>query len=235
VFEESAMKTLAIDTSGKAAGIAILSDSHILYEIYIDTGLNHSLVLLPELDKALHTLKLELKDLDLYVTTTGPGSFTGLRIGLSTLKGFAISQNKPLVGVSTLEALAHNICAEDVFICPILNGPMEEIYTALYRYHDNADYEVVLKDQITDIPTLIKHISGPVIFLGDGATRWQGVLLDLLPDYARFATETLHICRASVIASVGLEKYRKHETEDMISLIPTYLRVSEAELKKAGD
>lgn len=226
------MKTLAIDTSGKAAGIAILSDSHTLYEIYINTGLNHSLVLLPELNKALNTLKLELKDLDLYVTTTGPGSFTGLRIGLSTLKGFAVSQNKPLVGVSTLEALAHNIYAKDVLICPILNGPMEEIYTALYRYNDKAGYEVVINDLITDIPTLVKHINSPVIFLGEGAMRWQGVLRELLPDYARFAPETLNICRASVIASIGLEKYRKHETQDMVSLIPTYLRASEAELKK---
>lgn len=230
------MKTLAIDTSGKAAGIAIISDGHVLYEIYINTGLNHSLVLLPELDKALNTLKLELKDLDLYVTTTGPGSFTGLRIGLSTLKGFAISQNKPLVGVSTLEALAHNICAKDVLICPILSGPMEEIYTALYRYRDDAGYEVVLKDQITDIPTLVQHINrSPVIFLGEGAIRWQGVLRGLLPDYARFAPETLNIGRASVIASIGLGKYQNNETQDMISLIPTYLRVSEAELQKSGN
>lgn len=228
------MKTLAIDTSGKAAGIAILADSQIMYEIYINTGLNHSLVLLPELDKALHTLNIDLKDLDLFVTTTGPGSFTGLRIGLSTLKGFALSQNKPLVGVSTLEALAHNICADDFLICPIMNGPMEEIYTALYRYHAHADYESVMEDQITDIPTLVQKIDGPVIFMGEGAIRWEAILREQLRDHARFAPEYLNVCRTSIIASMGLKKYQRQETDDMVSLIPTYLRASEAEIKKSG-
>lgn len=228
------MKTLAIDTSGKAIGIAILADGHILYEIYINTGRNHSLVLLPQLDKALDTLNIELKDLDLYVTTTGPGSFTGLRIGLSTLKGFALSQKKPLVGVSTLEALAHNICAENVLICPIMNGPMDEIYTALYRYHVHAGYESILETQVTDIQTLVQRINGPVIFVGEGAVRWEAVLCEKLRDRAGFAPPYLHFCRASVIASMGLKKYQKQETDDMVSLIPTYLRASEAEIKKSG-
>lgn len=229
------MKILAIDTSGKAAGIAILSDNQILYELYMNTGLNHSLVLLPELDKALNRLNLELKDLDLFTATAGPGSFTGLRIGLSTLKGFALSQHKPLVGVSTLEALAHNICCEDVLICPIMNGPMEEIYTALYRYEYVIGYECVLKDQIMDLPALIANINSPVIFIGEGAIRWRESLFESLPNFARFAPETLNICRLSEIARIGLDKYQRNDTQDMVSLIPTYLRASEAELKKGND
>lgn len=229
------MKTLAIDTSGKAAGIAILEDSKILYEIFINTGLNHSLVMLPELDKALHTLNIELKDLDLFVTTTGPGSFTGLRIGLSTLKGFALSQNKPLVGVSTLEALAHNICTEDLLICPIMNGPLDEIYTALYRYHARDGYQPVLEDRITDIPTLVQKIDGPVIFVGEGVNRWEAILYEQLQDDARFAPQDLNVCRTSIIAGMGLKRYQRQETADMVSLIPTYLRASEAEIKILGN
>jgi tRNA threonylcarbamoyladenosine biosynthesis protein TsaB len=228
------MKTLAIDTSGKTVGIAILADGHFLYEIYMNTGLNHSLVLLPELDRALDTLKIELTDLDLFVTTTGPGSFTGLRIGLSTLKGLALRRNKPLVGVSTLEALAHNIWAEDLLICPIMNGPMDEIYTALYRYRVHVGYEMLLKDQITDISTLLRNIDGPVIFVGDGATRWYDILREQLQDRARFAPAHLNVCRPSVVASIGIEKYHRQEIDDMLSLIPTYLRASEAEIKKSG-
>ena len=121
------MKTLANDTSGKSAGIAVLLDNGIMYETYLNTGQNHSLVLLPEIDKALNTLKLTLNDFDLFVATAGPGSFTGLRIGLSTLKGFALSLKKPLIGVSTLEALAHNICVENLLICPVMNGTMGEL------------------------------------------------------------------------------------------------------------
>jgi len=226
------MNTLAIDTSGKSASIAVLSEHSVLYEIYLNTGLNHSLVLLPELDRALKSLNMELRDLDLLVTTTGPGSFTGLRIGLSTLKGMALSLQKPLVGVSTLEALAQNICPEDVLICPVLNGPMDEIYTAIYRYQSGSGYECVQKDQVTVIPSLVKNIKGPVLFLGEGAFRWKTQLTDALSEYARFVPESFNICRASVIARIGLQKFHRHETQDMVTLIPSYLRPSEAELKK---
>lgn len=225
------MKTLAIDTSGKSAGLAILADGRLMYDIYLNTGLNHSLVLLPEIDKALNMLKLSLDDFDFFVGTTGPGSFTGLRIGLSTLKGFALSRNKPLVGVSTLEALAHNVCTDNRLICPILNGPMDEIYTALYRYHPHEGYELVLKDQITNISYLLKYISDPVIFVGDGAVRWQESLREQLHETAVFAPQYLNVCRPSVIAGIGAKRYQENLTEDMISLIPSYLRASEAEIK----
>ena len=226
------MNTLAIDTSGKSAGIAILSDHAVLYEIYLNTGLNHSLILLPELDRALKAINMELKDLDLLVTTTGPGSFTGLRIGLSTVKGMALSLQKPLVGVSTLEALVQNICAEDILICPVLNGPMDEIYTALYRYQSGSGYDCILNDRVTLIPSLIKNIDGPVLFLGEGAVRWKRQLMEALPKEARFVPESFNICRTSVIAGIGLQKFHRGETQDMVTLIPSYLRLSEAELKK---
>ena len=226
------MNTLAIDTSGKAASIAILSDHSVLCEIYLNTGLNHSVVLLPELDRALKLLNMKLEDLDLLVSTTGPGSFTGLRIGLSTLKGMALSLRKPLVGVSTLEALARNICAEGVLICPVLNGPMDEIYTALYRYQPDSGYECILKDQVTDIPALVKNIPGPAVILGEGVPRWKTRIMEVLPEHARFVPESFNICRASVIAGIGLENFYRHETQDMVTLIPSYLRASEAELKK---
>ncbi len=225
------MKTLAIDTSGKSAGLAIVSDGRILYELFMNTGLNHSVVLLPEIDHALNVLNLDLKDFDLFVATTGPGSFTGLRIGLSTLKGFALSHNKPLVGVSTLEALAWNINSENRIICPLLNGPMDEIYTAIYRYHPLDGYERLLEEQITTIPKLVAHITEPVIFVGDGVVRWESYLRKQLLESALFAPQHLNICRPSIVAGIGIKKYQHNLTEDMLSLRPTYLRASEAEIK----
>jgi len=227
------MKTLAIDTSGKSAGVAILSDNWTLYEIYVNTGLNHSVVLLPEIDKALNMLNLVLKDLDLFVATTGPGSFTGLRIGLSTLKGFALSRNKPVVGVSTLEALTYNIITENRLICPMLKGPLDEIYTALYRYHPLEGYELVLRDQITDIAHLVPQIAGPVIFVGDGAICWEERLREQLGESAAFAPQHLNTCRPSVIAGIGIKKYQNNLSENMVNMKPTYLRPSEAEIKKS--
>ncbi|MDX9745855.1 MAG: tRNA (adenosine(37)-N6)-threonylcarbamoyltransferase complex dimerization subunit type 1 TsaB [Syntrophales bacterium] len=225
------MKTLAIDTSGKSAGIAVLLDNGIMYETYLNTGQNHSLVLLPEIDKALNTLKLTLNDFDLFVATAGPGSFTGLRIGLSTLKGFALSLKKPLIGVSTLEALAHNICVENLLICPVMNGPMDEIYTALYRHHDTEGCAPILEDHVTSIPALIGHIREPVLFIGDGASRWRETLKEHLREWALFAPEHISFCRPSVIGCIGIRKYERQEIDDMVSLIPFYLRVSEAEMK----
>ncbi len=222
------MKILAIDTSGKALGIAVLSGDRILFESYLDTGLNHSQVLLPEIERAMQALGMTLNDVDLFAATAGPGSFTGLRIGLSTLKGFALSRRKPLIGVSTLEAMAQGICAESILLCPIISGPLKEIYAGLYRRLNPGGLTCIVSDRITDLERLVERIQEPVIFLGEGALRQQSQLQGLLPQYAQFCFD---ICRASSVAAVGLRKFRKQEIQDMVSLIPTYLRVSEAEQK----
>ena len=222
------MKILAIDTSGKALGIAVLSGDRILFESHLDTGLNHSQVLLPEIERAMQALGMTLNDVDLFAATAGPGSFTGLRIGLSTLKGFALSRRKPLIGVSTLEAMAQGVCVESILLCPIISGPLKEIYAGLYRHLNPDGLTCVMSDRITELDRLVERIQEPVIFLGEGALRQQSQLQGLLPQYAQFC---LNICRASSVAAVGLRKFRKQEIQDMVSLIPTYLRVSEAEQK----
>ena len=225
------MITLAIDTSGKSIGMAIQKDGQIIYEIFLSTGLNHSLVLLPEMDKVLNTLKLALSDIDLFVATTGPGSFTGLRIGLSTLKGLALSWRKPLVGVSTLEALAHNICDDQRLICSILKGPMSEIYAGIYRFHYPDHYDCLMDDRITDIAALAGEIHEPVVFLGDGASYWHTEIQKHFSKWACFSPESCNTCRASSVAAIGIKKYKNNKAQDVITIIPTYLRVSEAELK----
>ncbi|MBN1547083.1 MAG: tRNA (adenosine(37)-N6)-threonylcarbamoyltransferase complex dimerization subunit type 1 TsaB [Syntrophaceae bacterium] len=228
------MNTLAIDTSGKTLGIAVLKDSQILCEIFLNTGLNHSLILLPEIDKALNSVNIALADIDLFVATSGPGSFTGLRIGLSTLKGLALSWQKPLVGVSTLEALAHNICDDQRLICPILKGPMAEIYAGVYRYQYPA-YYCVLEDRVTEINQLSQEIKEPVIFIGEGAMYWHEAIQKALEKRAHFAPDACSICRASSVAAIGIDKYRNNDVQNAVTLIPSYLRVSEAELKRGKD
>jgi tRNA threonylcarbamoyladenosine biosynthesis protein TsaB len=228
------MKTIALDTSGRSVGIAILDGEHITYEIILRTGLNHSQVLLPEIDHALKVMKIGLSEIDLFAATTGPGSFTGLRIGLSTLKGLALSWQKPLVGVSTLEALACNVCDETKLICPILKGPMTEIYVGLYRFSYPAQYTCLMKDRITDIDALVKEINEPAIFLGEGALQHKATLQEKMPKWAQIMPETYHCCRPSSVAAIGIRKYLAGDCQDVVTLVPDYLRVSEAELKKHG-
>jgi len=228
------MNILALDTSSKTIGLAIMADGTVLYEIHLNLGRDHSSLLLPELDRALQSLGWDLEAIDLFAVTTGPGSFTGIRIGLSTMKGFALCHAKPLVGVSVLEALARNVLGEDMLICPVLSAPMGNIYTALYRYQAESGFSCLLPDQIMNLPSLSDHILAPAFFVGEGAMAKQDELMRLLPGKARFASGSFHICRPSVVGQVGWELFQKTGGHNPLTLVPAYLRPSEAELKKAA-
>jgi len=228
------MNILALDTSSKTIGLAIMTEETVLYEIHLNSGKEHSSVLLPELDRALQSLAWDMERIDLFVVTTGPGSFTGVRIGLSTVKGFVLCHAKPLIGVSVLEALAHNVCGEDGLICPILNGPMGDIYTALYRYRVGSGFSCLLPDQIMKPQSLAVHIQEPVLFVGEGAITKRDELTGLLPGKARFLSGGVNICRPSVVGQIGKEIFQKTGSHDPFTLIPAYLRPSEAELKQGS-
>jgi len=226
------MNILALDTSSRTIGLAIMTEETVLYEIHLNVGKDHSSVLLPELDRALQSLSFGVEDIDLFAVTIGPGSFTGIRIGLSTVKGFVLCHDKPLIGVSVLEALAHNVCAEDMPICPVLNGPMGDIYTALYRYRTESGFSCLLPDQIMKPQSLPAHIQEPVLLIGEGAVAKRDELMGLLPAKARFLPESFNICRPSVVGKIGREMLQKTGSHNPFTLIPAYLRPSEAELKK---
>ena len=119
------MLTLAIDTSSESASIALLRDDDILSEIFINLDVNHSVVLLPALHHLMRLSRLEPNEIDLFACTIGPGSFTGLRVGASTVKGLALALGRPIAGVSTLEALAFNITGHEIPVCPMLDAKKE--------------------------------------------------------------------------------------------------------------
>ena len=128
------MNILAIDTSALTATAAILSDDTLLGEMSITTKLTHSQTIMPMIDELLKKVSLDITDIDLFACSEGPGSFTGLRIGIGTIKGLAYGLGKPVVGVSTLEALAHNIAYTDCVIAPIMDARRGQVYNALYKY-----------------------------------------------------------------------------------------------------
>ena len=128
------MLTLAFDTSSKTASVSLLRDKSVLYDTIINKGLNHSEVLLPAIDEACRLSGVKLTDIDLFACTLGPGSFTGLRIGVSTLKGLMMATGKPAAGVSTLAALALNVDEKDKIICSVMDAGRGQVYLAYYQY-----------------------------------------------------------------------------------------------------
>jgi tRNA threonylcarbamoyladenosine biosynthesis protein TsaB len=226
------MLILAIDTSAKSASIAILRDSDILSEIFVNLDVNHSVILLPALDHLLRLSRIEAGEIDLFACTTGPGSFTGLRVGASTVKGLALATGKPIAGVSTLEALAFNIKGPEISICPMLDAKKDQVYTALYRSGRDDTLEKIKSERVTDVRGFLRCIDEEVIFVGDGAVKYAGLISEMLPGKSYFASGYHQHVRAAVVGLLGKRKYSEGDALDSVAFAPSYLRVSEAETKR---
>jgi len=224
------MITLAIECATQTVGIAFLDQKKILAELYLDTGGGHAEVLLPALAKLLLLTGLTTERIDLLVCTTGPGSFTGVRIGVSTIKGLALATGKPIVGVSTLEALAMNVFPSRKLICPLLDARKNQVYAGLYRVGPDGYPEAVAPDRLTDIESLVKTlVAEEVDFVGEAAVLYQQQIFE---GRARgSAPQTCRCCRlnASAVGLIGLHRYQHGRIEDPLTFSPRYLRLSEAE------
>ena len=224
------MKILAIDTSGPNCSVALLDEEKIIANFNINIGRTHSETLLPLVDELSKFTNIELKDIDLFACSVGPGSFTGIRIGIATIKGFAISLNKPVISVSTLESLAYNIPSFDGLICSILDAKNNNVYSAIYELEG---YPKMIDDYITDsIGTLITELkkhNEKILFVGDGAISYQELLQKELGSNAIFMPYYLNEQSAVSVAKCAFDKYARNEVDDAYGLHPLYLRKSQAE------
>lgn len=224
------MKILAIDTSGPNCSTAILDEQKVIGSFNINIGKTHSETLLPLDDELLKFCGMELKDIDAFACCVGPGSFTGIRIGIATIKGFALSLNKPVISVSTLESLAYNVPTFDGIICSILNANNNNVYSALYKLTNSpemiGDY---LTDSIDSLIEEIKKYDSKVLFVGDGAIAYGEKIQNELCDKAIFVPHHLNEQSAVSVARVAFDKYNKHEIGDAYNVQPLYLRKSQAE------
>jgi tRNA threonylcarbamoyladenosine biosynthesis protein TsaB len=225
------MRILALDTSTVTVGLALLDEEKVLAEGSWDLGVNHSQVLLPALESLLLIAGMMIGQIDLFACTLGPGSFTGLRIGISTIKGFALATEKPVVGVSTLEALARGAATVSTLICPMLDARRGQVYAALYRPDDEAGWEKLASDQLTEVEVFVRTISGEALFIGDGALQYAPLIKAVLGKRAHFAAAHHQRVRAAAVGLLGLQKYRDGELLDLLTFKPRYLRLSEAELR----
>jgi tRNA threonylcarbamoyladenosine biosynthesis protein TsaB len=226
------MRVMGLDSATNVASVAIVENNKLLAELTFNTIKNHSQRLMPMLAWMLEETKLTLDDLDGFAVAVGPGSFTGLRIGLATIKAMAHVQNKPVLAVPTLDGLAANLEGTSGTICPILNARRNEVYSALYRW--NGSYNERLTDYMAlglePLAAMLKKEGEMITFLGDGVEAYQETLADMLPG-AHFAASSNSICRAAQIARLGLERLKQGKIADYYSLEPLYIRKSQAEVK----
>ena len=225
------MKVLGIDTSTPCGSVGLIHDDQVTSEYILNIPVTHSERLLRVIELVLREARCPIGDLDGWAISLGPGSFTGVRIGVSTVKGLSFATQKPVVGVSTLDVLVSQISPTPYLICPIIDARKGEVYTAFYRYEDGnlpkrqSDYEAMAPEN------LVEKIKERTIFVGDGAKTYGNDLRNSLPTFAVFPPVPLHLPHGSAVARLGLELLRRGDYLDLPKFTPIYVRPSEAEVK----
>ena len=221
------MKILAIDTSSSVATAAITDGDKLICEYTLNNKLTHSQTIMPMIDSVFTQSELKPGDIDLFAVSHGPGSFTGLRIGLSTVKGLAHAVNKPVAGVNTLEALAFNLPYCPYIISPIMDARREQVYNAFYRFENGVLKEIIPPRAVSLDECLadIEKLGEKTVFLGDGVPVFKNKITERLGDLAIFAPQNANMQKASAVAEAAKNKKKMNYSE----LVPVYLRKSQAE------
>jgi len=228
------MKICVLDASTQVASVAMMEDGKLVYEANLTHGLTHSEKLMPLVDAAFTLTGWEPEDIDVYGVVEGPGSFTGLRIGVSAVKGLAQAAGKPVTGVGTLDVLAMNVPHFTGVIAPILDARRGEVYGALFHWHDNKLVRETgdLAIPLTELLEEIEKRGQPALFMGDGMLINQQTIIDRLGDKAHFAPESHRLQRASSAAMLVWERAKAGLVQEAGALTPRYVRSSNA--KKAA-
>lgn len=229
------MITLAIDSSSKVAAVALMKDEKLLSEITLNDKREHSVVLMGIIEDLLKYNDLTINDIDGYVVSKGPGSFTGLRIGMATVKGLSFGSNKPYVSLSSLDALAFSVADFDGLICPVMDALRNSVYTSLYKSTINDDTKAVSLEKLIDYSAfdlnelieLIKSKNEKVMFIGDGLDKYKDYLIENCPN-AYFPPKHLNVVRASSLGELG-SILLKNGIHDDPNSTPFYLKKPQAE------
>ncbi len=224
------MKILAVDTATKSCSVAIVDKEFLLAEVTAVSQQTHSKHLLEMISLVIKLSGLNASDLKGFAVTQGPGSFTGLRIGISSVKGFAAAFGKPVVGVSSLDALARQVSFSSYLICCFIDARKGEVYSARYRY-TGAILKKESKDQAVEIGDVLNIINEPCIFIGNGAVLYHKTIKEKLGELANFAAAEQNIIRASTVACLSMNRFENNDTDDLEAFVPRYLRKPDAELK----
>lgn len=224
------MKILAVDTSATAASVAVAEENKLIGEFSINTVLTHSQTLMPMVDELLKNTGLSVNDIDAAAVNAGPGSFTGVRIGVAAVKGIAFPKNLPCVSVSTLESMAYNMLGNDCIVCSVMDARCSQVYNALFRVK-GCTVTRMTDDRalsLTDLKNELQNINEKVVLVGDGAVLCSKFLGEELENIM-LAPFNNRIQTASSVAYAAFEKINNGETVKVDELMPVYLRLPQAQ------
>jgi tRNA threonylcarbamoyladenosine biosynthesis protein TsaB len=229
-------RILGIDSSSIVATIAVLNEDKLLSEYIVNNKKTHSEKMMVVLNQVLEDSGITLNEIDAVAVAKGPGSFTGIRIGMACAQGIAHALKKPMVGVNTLDSLAYNLMGMGGFLCPMMDAQRQEVYTSLYRWGQDElkrlwDYKLIKMDTLLEELLALEE---KVIVLGDGLPLLKKSLenhsnktvKNIVPAHPVFSMP-----RASSIAAAALQEYNRGNTKDCFSIKPFYIRKSNAEEK----
>ena len=225
------MKILALDSTAEACTAALCDDGRLIAEMTINTGNTHSQTLLPVVEQILKISETTLEEVDAFACSTGPGSFTGVRIGVATVKGIAYGKNKPCVSVSTLDALAYNIRGYNGILCPVMNARRNQVYNALFECKDSKITRLT-PDRALSIDELDAELASfdqPIYLSGDGYTITEKGLKNTK---ITFVPERQRLQSGYSVAMCAYDKLANGETLSDAELVPIYLRPSQAERER---
>lgn len=228
------MRILALESSAVAASACVMEDEKILSEFYMNTKQTHSQTLLPMAKAALDCAGLSVNEMNLLAVSAGPGSFTGVRIGVACIKGLAFPDNKSCCGVSTLEAMAMNLRGQQALVCAVMDARCGQVYNGLFLTGENRvqrlteDRALSMEELAAELPTWMKEREIPLILVGDGAR-----LCFESPCFAdiscALAPEHLRMQRASGVAEAARQAFLEGNTVSPERLAPIYLRLPQAQ------
>ena len=224
------MKILAVDTSATAASVAVAEENKLIGEFSINTALTHSQTLMPMVDVLLKNTGFSVNDINAVAVNAGPGSFTGVRIGVAAVKGIAFPKNLPCVSVSTLESMAYNMLGNDCIVCSVMDARCSQVYNALFRVK-GCTVTRMTDDRalsLTDLKLELQNIREKVVLVGDGAVLCSKFLNSELEN-VMLAPFNNRIQTASSVAYAAFEKINNGETLTADELMPVYLRLPQAQ------
>lgn len=227
------MKLLALDSSGTVASVAVFVDGQLKAEYSVNHKKTHSQTLLPMIDEVMSMVEVKPAELDAIAIASGPGSFTGLRIGSATAKGLGLALNVPLVSVPTLEGMAYRFCHLDKLICPMMDARRNQVFAGVYDFKDG--FQVVKDQWVGPIEELLDEVnknSCEVIFMGDGALKYSTILQEQVTVPYEIAPITMLEQSAAALGMRALELYEAGETVSADAFAPEYLRLSQAEQER---
>ncbi len=223
------MNILGIETSTKTGSVAIVSEDGVIAQYSLNIEVTHSERLMSTIERVLKDTGLAVSDIGGFAVAIGPGSFTGLRIGLSTVKGLALATGNPVAAVPTLLALAWNLPFSGYPVCPLLDARKNEVYAALYRFEGKALVQV-LPEAAIPLSSLAQQVNAMTVFTGEGSRIYRTEIQRIFGNRAVFAPHSVILPSGATVAEIGLDMIKSGKLAEPDSLTPLYIRRPEAEV-----